>query len=83
MRAAVLRRLRGSRGRLIYRSPSGSNRPMIGPLDGDLIGDVRKCQALISTLVAPCTRPPAKSVINAAESTPGEKDSIPDQIAAA
>ena len=56
---------------------------MIGPLDGDLIGDVRKCQALISTLVAPCTRPPAKSVINAAESTPGEKDSIPDQIAAA
>jgi hypothetical protein len=42
MRAAVLRRLRGSRGRLIYRSPSRSNRPMIGPLDGDLIGDVRQ-----------------------------------------
>ena len=47
MRAAVLRRLRGSRRRLIYRSPSRSNRPMIGPLGGDLIGDVRQIQALI------------------------------------
>ena len=42
-----------------------------------------KCQALISTLVARCARPPTKSVINAAKSTPDEKDSIPDQIAAA
>jgi hypothetical protein len=42
MHAAVLLRLRGSRGRLLYRSPSRSNRPMIGPLDGDLIGDVRQ-----------------------------------------
>ena len=42
MPAAVLRRLRGSRRRLIYRSPSRSNRPMIGPLGGDLIGDVRQ-----------------------------------------